>query len=80
MEKTMMGPTRKFIEEVQRIRRDKETLLALVRGGYEQPKEMSQEDAIKRLIADIEECDEVIAEALQDDTRIDLECRSRFFT
>ncbi len=76
----MMEATRKAVEEVQRVRKSKETLLALVRRGNAQPKGMTQEDTIKALIADIAECDEVISEMLQTDARVEIECRSRFFT
>lgn len=69
-----------IIDEVEAIKKRKQTLLALVRGGHEQPKGMTQEEAIKVLLADIRECDEFIAEARVADARVEIECRSRFFT
>lgn len=76
----MMEATRKIVEDIQRIRKRKQTLLDFVRAGYEQAEGMTQEEAIKTLIADIAECDEAIAEILQEDARVDIECRARFFT
>jgi hypothetical protein len=76
----MMEITRQFIEEVERYRKQKQNLLALLRGGHVTPKRITKEEAIKRLIADIAECDEAILEAQQEDARLDIECRTRFFT
>jgi hypothetical protein len=76
----MMDITRKAIEEIETIKKQKQNVLALVRGGHAQPKGMTTEEAIKLLIAEIDALDVEIIEITQMDARVDIEIRSRFFT
>lgn len=75
-----MEVTRKVIEEIEALKKQKQSVLALVRGGHAQPKGMTPEEAIKLLIAEIAAYDDEIAEITQMDARADIEIRSRFFT
>jgi hypothetical protein len=73
----MMRAIQEIIDEVEAHKRGKQSLLALVRGGHARPKGMTQNDAIRLLLSEIAECDEFIAECKSEDSRADIEWRSR---
>ena len=50
---------KRIADEEDKLQR-KRTLLAAVRGGHVEPSKISKDDAIRALLADIEECEQNI--------------------